>query len=194
MLQPSHPYITTRKTIALTIWNVPTKWCLCFLIHCQVYQSFPSKEQASFNYMAAVIPCTVILEPSSFLYCLQFKFEFCKKELMLWVTVLSQSSFHWLYRACPFWAEENIIYLISVLTIVWCPCVAFSWTVGKGSLLWPEYSLDKTLLAFALLHFVHRGQSFIQLSFDFLLLHFNPLWWKGHLFFGVSPRKSCRSS
>ena len=130
MLQPSHPYTTTRKTIALTIWNVPTKWCLCFLIHCQVYQSFPSKEQASFNYMAALIPCTVILEPSSFLYCLQFKFEFCIKELMLWVTVLSQSSFCWLYRACPFWAEENIIYLISVLTIAWCPCVAFSWTVG----------------------------------------------------------------
>ena len=30
------------------------KWCLCFLIHCQVCHSFSSKEQASFNSMVAV--------------------------------------------------------------------------------------------------------------------------------------------
>jgi len=62
-------------------------------------------------------------------------------------------------------------------------CSIVSCVVGKGCLLWPVCSLDKTLLAFALLHFVYQGQSFIQLSFDFLLLHFNPLWWKGHFFF-----------
>ena len=33
-----------------------------------------------------------------------------------------------------------------------------SWVVGKGCLLWPVCSLDKTLLAFALLHFVFLGQ------------------------------------
>ena len=32
MVQLSHPYITTRKTIALTIWTSSAKWCLCFLI------------------------------------------------------------------------------------------------------------------------------------------------------------------
>ena len=29
---PTHPYITTGKTIALTIWTLSAKWCLCFLI------------------------------------------------------------------------------------------------------------------------------------------------------------------
>ena len=34
MVQLSHPYMTSGKTIALTIWNFVRKWCLCFLIHC----------------------------------------------------------------------------------------------------------------------------------------------------------------
>ena len=34
--QLSYPYMTTRKTIALTMVDrlLSTKWCLCFLIHC----------------------------------------------------------------------------------------------------------------------------------------------------------------
>ena len=45
-------------------------------------------------------------------------------------------------------------------------------------------SLDKTLLAFALLHFVLQGQIclLLQVSLNFLLLHSSPLWWKGHVF------------
>ena len=33
MVQLSHPYMTTGKTIALTIWTFAGKWCLCFLIN-----------------------------------------------------------------------------------------------------------------------------------------------------------------
>ena len=33
-VQLSHPYMTTGKTIALTIWTFDSKWCLCFLICC----------------------------------------------------------------------------------------------------------------------------------------------------------------
>ena len=49
------------------------------------------------------------------------------------------------------------------------------------------------LLAFALLHFVGQGQTCLCTSgsLKFLLLHSNPLWWKG--LFSVSSR-SCRSS
>ena len=45
-------------------------------------------------------------------------------------------------------------------------------------------SLDKTLLAFALLHSVLQGQTclFPQVSLDFLLLHSSPLGIKGYLF------------
>ena len=34
MVQLWHPYMTTGKTIALTIWTIVAKWCLCFLTHC----------------------------------------------------------------------------------------------------------------------------------------------------------------
>ena len=34
IVQLSHPYMTTGKTIALTTWTFVSKWCLCFLICC----------------------------------------------------------------------------------------------------------------------------------------------------------------
>ena len=63
-------------------------------------------------------------------------------------------------------------------------CRVFSCVVGKGCLLWPVCSLGKTLLTFALRHFVLQGQICLlfQVSLDFLLLHSSPLLWKGHLF------------
>ena len=45
---------------------------------------------------------------------------------MIWVTVSSWSCFCWLYGASPSLAAKNIINLILVLTIWWCPCVASS--------------------------------------------------------------------
>ena len=103
---------------------------------------------------------------------------------MTWATVSSWSCFYWLYRASPPLAAKNIINLISLLTIWLCLRVELSRVFGRGCLLWPVHSLGKTLLAFALLHFVLQGQTWLLLqvsSLDFLLLHFSPLWWKGHL-------------
>ena len=34
MVQFSCPYMTTGKTIALTRWTLPAKWCICLLIPC----------------------------------------------------------------------------------------------------------------------------------------------------------------
>ena len=45
---------------------------------------------------------------------------------MIWATVSSQSCFCWLHRASLSLAAKNIINLISVLTIWWCPCVESS--------------------------------------------------------------------
>ena len=45
---------------------------------------------------------------------------------MIWATVSSWSCFCWLCRASPSLAAKNIISLISVLTIWWCPCVESS--------------------------------------------------------------------
>ena len=63
-------------------------------------------------------------------------------------------------------------------------CRVFSCIVGRGCLLWPVCSLGKTLLAFALLHFVLQGQInlLFQVFLYFLLLHSSLLSWKGHLF------------
>ena len=61
-----------------------------------------------------------------FPYFLQFTSEFGNKEFKIWATVSSWSCFCWLYRASPSSAAKNIIGLISVLTIWWCPCVESS--------------------------------------------------------------------
>ena len=75
-------------------------------------------------------------------------------------------------------SDLNIDHLVfSMSRVVSC-------VIGKGCLCWLLCSLDKILLAFALLHFVLQGQTclILQASLDFLFLHSNPLWWRGHLF------------
>ena len=51
IVQLLHLYMTTRKTIALTVWNFVG---LCFLICCLGLSYFPSKKKVSFNFMLAV--------------------------------------------------------------------------------------------------------------------------------------------
>ena len=45
---------------------------------------------------------------------------------MIWATVSFWFCFCWLYRASPSLVAKNIINLILVLTIWWCPCVESS--------------------------------------------------------------------
>ena len=119
---------------------------------------------------------------------------------MIWASVSSQYYCCWLYRTSPSLAAKNIINLISVLIIWWCPCVKLSLVLLEESVCYDMCSFDKTLLAFSLLHFLLQGQTclLLQVSLDFLLLHSNPLWCKGHVFFffffGVSSRRSCAST
>ena len=59
VVQLSHPYITTRKTIALTRWTfVGNIMSLLFHILSKFGHSFSTKEQASFNFMAAITICS----------------------------------------------------------------------------------------------------------------------------------------
>ena len=59
MVQLSHPYVTTGKTIALTIWTFVGKvMSLFFNMLSRFVIAFSSKEQASFNFMAAVPICS----------------------------------------------------------------------------------------------------------------------------------------
>ena len=59
MVQLSHSYMTTGKSIALTRWTFVGKvMSLLFNILSSFSHSFPSKEQVSFNFMAAVTICS----------------------------------------------------------------------------------------------------------------------------------------
>ena len=49
--------------------------------------------------------------------------SFFKLSLNFAITISSRSYSSWLYRASPSLTAENIINLILVLTIWWCPCV-----------------------------------------------------------------------
>ena len=55
IIQLSHPYMTTGKTIALTRWTFVDKVMSLLL---NMLSRFSSKEQASFNFMAAVTICS----------------------------------------------------------------------------------------------------------------------------------------
>ena len=73
------------------------------------------------SYLSLLFFGTVHSNGYIFPYFLQFKSEFGNKKFMIWATVSSQSCFCWLYRTSPSLAAKNIINLILVLTIWWCP-------------------------------------------------------------------------
>ena len=58
IVQLSHPYMTTGKTIALTTRTFVGRVMSLFLIHCLACHSFPSKKQVPFNFVAAVTICS----------------------------------------------------------------------------------------------------------------------------------------
>ena len=55
IVQLSHPYMTTGKTIVLTRWIFVGKECLCFKYAVYLCDTFPTKE---INVMAAVTICS----------------------------------------------------------------------------------------------------------------------------------------
>ena len=122
---------------------------------------------------------------SDFPYFLQFKSEFCNKELMMWATATSWSCFYWLYRASSSSVAKNIINLIFAWTIWWCPCVESSLVLLEEGVCYNQCVLLTKLSAFALFHYVLQGQTclLLQLSLDFQLLPFNPLWKKKDTFY-----------
>ena len=112
---------------------------------------------------------------------------------MIGAAVNSWSCFCWLYRAFPsspakiwFWCDHLVM---SMCRIVFC-------VVGRRCLLWPMHSLGKTVLAFALLHFVLlRPNLPVTTGISWLsTFAFQSPMMKRTSFFGVSSRRSYRSS
>ena len=104
---------------------------------------------------------------------------------MIWATVSSRSCFCWLYRASPSLAAKNIINLISVLTMWWCPCVESSHVLLKEVFAMTSVFSWQNSIRFCPASFrtpkpnlpVTPGVSCPPIFF-----YSSPLWWKGHLF------------
>ena len=73
---------------------------------------------------------------------------------MTWATFSSRSCVWGLYTASPPSATKNVINLISVLTIWWCPYEKLFPLLVKEYLLWLVHSLGRIQLAFVLLYSV----------------------------------------
>ena len=104
---------------------------------------------------------------------------------MIWATVSSWSCFCWLYRASPSLAAKNIISLISVLTIWWCPCIESSLVLLEEGVCYDQCVLLAKLyeplpcfIPYSKAKFACYSRCFLT----FLLLHSSPLLWKRHLF------------
>ena len=103
---------------------------------------------------------------------------------MIWATVSSWSCFCWLYRASPSLAAKNIINLISVLTIWWCPCIESSLVLLEEGVCYDQCISWQNSISLCPASFCipRPNLPVIQVFLDFLLLHSSPLEWKGHLF------------
>ena len=96
----------------------------------------------------------------------------------------SFSCFCWPFRASPSLAAKNIISLILVSTIWWCPCIESSLMLLEEGVCCDQCVLLAKLCYPCPASFCTPGQIclLLQVSLDFLLLHSSPLWWKGYLF------------
>ena len=72
-----------------------------------------------------------------FPYFLQFKPEFCNKELMIWATVHFKFYFYWLYGTSSSLAAKNVMSDFNIGHLVMSLCTTVSWVVRKGFFLCP---------------------------------------------------------
>ena len=139
----------------------------------------------SFSYLEP-IDCSMSGSNYWFLTCIQISQEASK---VVWYSYLQfqfpSSNCGRIFRSLLWSHNKGLLWSHTVKGyLVMSMCRVMSCVVGRGYLLWPVNFLGKTLLVFALFHFVLQGQNclLLQVFLDFLLLHSSPLWRKGHLF------------
>ena len=125
-----------------------------------IYQIKSLKSICHFN--CVIIRDLILVRPewsSGFPYFLQFKSEFCNEKFKIWATVSSQSCFCWLYRAPPSLDAKNIINLILLLTIWWCPSIESSLVLLEEGVCSDQCILLAKLCYLCLVIFVLQGQT-----------------------------------
>ena len=148
MVQLSHPYMTTGKTIALTIGTFVSKWCLCFLIPCLFHNFWffitflPRSKLLLISWLQS--PSAVILEPKK-IKSIIVSLSTCHEVMVLVAMILlfwmssfkpavSLSSFTFVKRlfSCSSLSAIRVVastylrLLIFLPTILISPCVSSS--------------------------------------------------------------------
>ena len=115
---------------------------------------------------------------------------------MVWATVSSWSCFCWLYRASPSVAAKNIINLILMSTIWWCPCVESSLVLLPEGVCYDQYVPLAELYSPFPCFLPYSKAKFACYSRCFLTSYFcdSVSYNEKDIFWGVSSRRSCRSS
>ena len=91
---------------------------------------------------------------------------------MIWATISSLSCFCWLYRASPSVAAKNIISLISILAICWCPCVELSLVLLEESICYDQRILLAKLYSCLPCFILYSKAKFVCYSRCLLTLYF----------------------
>ena len=101
---------------------------------------------------------------------------------MIWAIVSSWSCFCWLNRASPFLAAKNIINLMLVLTICWCPCVESCLMLLEEGVCYDQCVLLAKLYS-ALLCFIPYSKAKFACYSRYLLTSYFCIPWKRHLLY-----------
>ena len=116
--------------------------------------------------------------------------------MMIWATVSSWSCFCWLYRASPSSVAENVVSLIWVLTIWWCPCEELSLALSEKGVCYAQCVI-LTRLTYPLPCFILYPKFKLACYSRYLLTSYFcipvPYDEKWHFVVVVSSRRSCRS-
>ena len=110
MVQCSHLYVTTGKTIALTIQTFFSKWHLCFLIHCLGLSWFAFQKSKRLLILWLQSPSIVILAPKKIKSATLPCFPFLCQEVMgefVWLVLHNPES---LWCRC-LWMRLTCVYL-----------------------------------------------------------------------------------
>ena len=171
------------------IWaTISSESCFCWL-----YRAYPSLAAKNIINLISGWPSGDVHVSSLFLCC--WKRVFAMTNAFSWqnsiLDKICPASFctprsnlpvtpciSWSYFSIPVpYNAKNIINLILVLTIWWCPCVESSLVLLEEGVCYDQCVLLANLLAFALLRSVLQGQIclLLQVTLDFLLLYPTPL-------------------
>ena len=95
--------------------------------------------------------------------------------------VSSQSCFCWLYRVYPSLVAKNIINLILVLTIWWCPCAESSLVLLEEGVCY-DHCILSAKCCYPLPCFILYSKAKLACYSKYLLTSYLCIPWKGYLF------------